>query len=92
MKKGMNKHRDENREKLTKLTLKSEECIKKCTKVQNVAADILKVILYILPIFRKRFFLNLSRISFHFLRGFSKNVQDFVGILLNSLSDWRNVS
>ena len=39
----MNKTRDLDREKLTKLTLKSDECIKKCEKVEKVAADILKV-------------------------------------------------
>ena len=43
LKKGMNKTRDLDREKLTKLTLKSDECIKKCEKVEKVAADILKV-------------------------------------------------
>ena len=43
LKKGMNKTRDLDREKLTKLTLKSNECIKKCEKVEKVAADILKV-------------------------------------------------
>jgi len=43
LKKGMNKTRDLDREKLTKLTLKSNECIKKCEKVEKVAADILKI-------------------------------------------------
>ena len=43
LKKGMNKTRDLDREKLTKLTLKSNECIKKCEKIESVAADILKV-------------------------------------------------
>jgi len=43
MKKGMNKLRDQNRQKLTKLTLQSEESIKKCEQVQNKAADILKI-------------------------------------------------
>lgn len=43
LKKGMNKTRDQDREKLTKLTLESDQCIKKCGKVQNIAADILKI-------------------------------------------------
>merc|ERR1712126_196175 len=40
LKKGMNKSRDQDREKLTK---ESDQCIKKCEKVQKVAADILKI-------------------------------------------------
>ena len=43
----MNKLRDQNRQKLTKLTLQSEESIKKCEQVQNKAADILKVCLFL---------------------------------------------
>ena len=40
LKKGMNKTRDLDREKLTKLTLKSNECIKKCEKVEKVVSQV----------------------------------------------------
>merc|ERR1711914_20885 len=36
LKKGMNKSRDQDREKLTKLTLESDQCIKKCEKEEKV--------------------------------------------------------
>ena len=83
LKKGMNKSRDQDREKLTKLTLESDQCIKKCEKVQKVAADILKVNFSTISLILQHFHI----MSLHFT---SVKLDLHFGKLENL--DWRNVS